>query len=599
MRKIQLTALILAALLLFAACGPGEGGIIESSTPLAEQSDLPASTTTVAPAELYLASGYTIIRADNSGGQEINALALIRDAMTDAGMKVGVKTDWLNPRKDEKPGELEILVGVTNREESETVRSTLDSIYDYTVRVVGSKVVIIGGCGVATIRAAEYFAGLISTLKDGALAADLCYNGRCSEADMIVHLDGETECSVTDVADGVTSTHYSLSADSKYGQQDITIVEFDPRQSNIYFDVTCGGTYAATLKTVLATVNTFNENNKGGKRAVVAVNGDLWMVSYAHARILGGTTSYKGCSDYVVKKSLTVPRGFNMYDGEIITSTHMKQETPYEGDFYSFGISDDGTAVLGNPQVGIKIENKTKGATASGDGLNRLPADNALVMYTDKLANNYALDDAFEVVIDCDYDYVVRHGETIKGKVTAVKRAGETNAPEFRQNRIILTARGNRIGQISGFAVGDSIEISISVTDKMGKSAVWQKMRNAVGGHMPIIIDGRSTNLSDSSRYPMTVLGIKENGNVVVMTYDGRQTGYAVGVRNDQADELCAELGIETAFFLDGGGSATMVQLVDGEYKLINRPSDKDSDGNFGRPRTVVNTVIISVDSKR
>lgn len=602
MKKYRLACLALAILLLLTSCARGEDELVttdpDSGAGTAPSSETPQDTTTAAPG-LSLDAGYSIVRPDESTGQETEALGVIRDAMKAAGFNVGVKTDWLNTRKDEKPGEYEILIGETNREESRTALAELASMYDYTVRVVGNKVVVVGGCGTATLRAAEYFAGIIAGLEGGRLEGGLLHNGRCSEADMIIHLDGEVDCTFSTICDGVTSTHYALSADSKYGQQDITVVEFDPRQSNLYFDVISGGTYATTLKTVSATVKAFNESNGQGKRAVVAVNGDLWMVSYAHARVLGKGTTYKNCSDPVVKKSLTVPRGFNMYDGEIITSTHMSQETPYEGDFYSFGITDDGTAVLGNPQVGIKIANKTTGVTVSGDGVNRLPANNALVMYTDKLSNNYALDDAYEVVIDCGYDYVVRHGETIKGKVTAIKKSGESSAPEFKQNRIILTARGSRIDRLTGFSVGDSVEISINVTDKMGNNAAWQGMRNAVGGHMPIVVDGKSKNISDSSRYPMTILGVKDNGNVVMITYDGRQSGYAVGLKNSDADELCLELGVATAFFLDGGGSATMVQLVGDEYKLINRPSDKQSNGEYGQPRTVVNTVILSVGPKK
>ncbi|MGM9642507.1 MAG: phosphodiester glycosidase family protein [Eubacteriales bacterium] len=591
MKKIKFISLLLAALMLASCTYVPEG--TEAVT------DSDTSPLTEAVRELTLTADYTVIRPDQTEQTVINALSTVRDAMKSIGITPKLSTDWLNTNRGEQPGEYEILIGETNRPESQAVLAELSSKYDYTVRVVGAKVVIIGGCDMATLRAAEYFAELIKAQADGKISAELCHNGHCSEADLIVHLDGETDFSFKTLYEGVTSTNYALSADSKYGQQNITVIEFDPKQSDLYFDVTMGGSYATTLKTVESTVKAFNENNGMGKTAIAAVNGDLWMVTYAHARVLGRGTSYNGYSDAVVKKSMNIPRGFDMYDGEIITSAHMKQETPYEGDFYSFGITDDGEAVLGNPQVGISIVNKTRGLTATADGLNRLPADNALVMYSDRLSANNALDDAFQVIIDCGYDYVVRHGETITGKVTAVIGSGEAVDAELKQNRIVLTARGNKIDGIKDFAVGDSIEISITVTDKLGNNAVWQKMRNAVGGHMPIVLGGRSTGISDSSRYPMTILGTKKNGNVVMITYDGRQSGYAVGLKNCDAAMLCSELGIENAFFLDGGGSASMVQLVDGEYELVNRPSDKNADGSYGKPRTVVNTVILSIGPKK
>lgn len=584
MKKCKLT-LLLALTVILSACTNDAGDATPPEAP--GTSEPPAVTEETA---VRLDAGYTVIRPDQGTSTEIDAAVLVYREASERGLKLGIDVDWFNEARGEQPSELEILVGLTNRPESIAAHAQLESEYDYTVRAVGRKIVIVGGCGMATLRAAEYFVGLLET-QPHELAADLCYNGHCEEADMLVHLDGETEVTVTTLYEGVTSTHYKLSADSKYGQQDITIVEFDPKQSDLYFNVTCGGTSATALKTVKATAEHFNETDDSGREALVAVNGDMWMVSYAHARVLGKGTSYGGYSDAVVKKSLTVPRGYNVYGGEIITSPHMVQETPYEGAFIAFGITDDGTALIGEPQVGIKIVDLATGSAIAADGLNRLPADNALVMYTDRLTNNYALDDAYEVTVDCG-DYTVRHGETITGRVTAIKPAGEQGAAELGEGRIVLTARGDRIERLRELAIGAEVEISITVTDRYGNSEAWQQIKNAVGGHMLIVSGGRSTGLTDTARYPMTILGIKENGNVVMITYDGRQSGYAVGLKNCDADELCLELGISDAFFLDGGGSATMVQLLDGEYKVVNRPSD-------GSPRQVVNSVILSVGAKK
>ena len=594
MPKKTVALLLSVILLALSACaGSGEGDV---STP-AESSGVETS----AQAPIYLISDgvskFQITRGEFAGDHVVAGVRAVASGISSkAGVSISVKDDWLNPRTGETPPEYEILIGSTNRPESTEVLSRVTGEFDYRVEVVGSKLVIIGGCDIATRRAAEYFVNNLfsadMTLKEG-----LLYAGTCSEEDRIVKLDGEVSRSVTELYPGVISTHYSLSAESIYGRQEFTVVEFNPKQADLYFDVTMGGTYATTLKTVKDTVESFAKANSD-KKPIVAINGDLWMVTYAHARVAGSGTEYKGYSDEVVTKSLTVPRGFNMYDGEIITSSHMTQETPYEGDFYSFGITDDGVAVLGNPTVGITIKNNTQSTTTNADGLNRLPANNALVMYSDKISNNYSLSDAFEVVIDCSYDYVVSHGATITGKVTAIVAPGEAKQ-SLSANRIILTARGDRIDRISGYKVGDEIEISIKVTDKMGNDAVWQRMRNAVGGHIPVIVNGKSRNSQDSNLYPMSVLGIKDNGNVIMLTGDGRQSGYSDGIKISQLDELCVDLGIVTAFILDGGGSATMVAWDGSGYKLVNRPSDKFADGSYGSPRPVVNSVILSYGPKR
>lgn len=401
---------------------------------------------------------------------------------------------------------------------------------------------------------------------------------------------------------GVKMTSFDLGADSKYGLNKVNIVEFDPSQSDLYIDVTNMADYANTLKTVEKTVTEFNEKNQDGKKALAAVNGDLWMVSYAHARVEGSGTKYGGFSDAVVTKSLTVPRGFDMYNGEIITSAHMTMETPYEGAFQSYGFTADNKAYLGQPTVTIEVKDNTQGSeTVKADGINRLPANNALVMYTDKGAlSHFALKDAYEVVIDCDYDYVVKHGAIIKGKVTAICAEGDEDQA-MKENRIILTARGKKpLGKIQDYKVGDEIELSISVKDAFGNNEAWQNdVINAVGGHMVFARDGKYQNIGDGTAYPSTIIAETNSGKILFIQNDGRQAGFSLGLRFSDYTKFAKELDIKNGFILDGGGSSTLIALEEDGYKLVNRPSDKDENGNYGQTRTVVNSVILSSGKDR
>ncbi len=239
--------------------------------------------------------------------------------------------------------------------------------------------------------------------------------------------DGAENVRTKELYKGVTLTSFDLPEGSKLGLNKVHVVEFDPSQSDLYVDVTNVSDYSNQLKTVAKTIEDFNAA-ENGKTAIAAVNGDMWMVAYAHARVEGSGTTYGGYSDAVVTKSLTIPRGFNMYDGEIISSAHIPQETPYEGAFQSFGFTADNKPYLGQPTVTVNFVNKTQNPDESNkiDGINRLPADKAIVMYTDKgVLSHYALDDAYEVIIDCDEDYVVKHGANITGKVTAICKEGD------------------------------------------------------------------------------------------------------------------------------------------------------------------------------
>ena len=390
-----------------------------------------------------------------------------------------------------------------------------------------------------------------------------------------------------EIAEGVTHTHIATTKFSKYDVQNFNIVEFDPDQSDLYVDVTGGGKYANKLTTVTQTVANFAEANPD-KTPVAAINGDLWMVAYAHGRIEGSGTNYNGYSDAVVKKELTLPRGFNMYNGEIITSDYIYQETPYEGQFWSFGTTADNKMVIGCPKLDIRLDGGIK-----VDGLNRLPANDALIVYSDKgCLNNYALDDAYELLIKTD-GYTVKHGEKISGEVVGIYDSNTQENPAMQDDYIILTARGNAVSKLSGYKVGDKITLDFTLTEKFGRDTeVWQNVTNATGGHMPFVVDGMKNETGTTNNYPVTIIGIKNDGNVVFLTNDGRQSGFSTGLDFDMYWDLADELDLNTAFILDGGGSAEMVVLDEGEYKVTGKPSD-------GSERTVVNSVILSVGESR
>ncbi len=410
-------------------------------------------------------------------------------------------------------------------------------------------------------------------------------------------LDGETSRTVKTLYPGVTSTNIKTSSSSKYQTQNFNIVEFDPKQADLYVDVTNTRDYANQSRTVLNTVTNFSANNGEGKTAIAAVNGDLWMMSSAHSRVEGSGTSYSGYSDAVVTKALTLPRGFNVYDGEIITSAHMPQETPYEGEFWSFGMTEDHVPMIGCPELEISITNNSKGSTIAADGLNRLPANDALVVYSDKgCLNNYALSDAYEVVIDVSSDYTVKHGASITGTVTGIHSSSTSTDPEMKANRIILTARGTKTLLLNSFAVGNSVTLDFTVTERYDRNTEgWQNVQNAVGGHAPFVVDGVKWEISIGNNYPATIIGIKNDGNVVFITDDYGTAGTRSGLDSEDYWDFADDMDLNTAFILDGGGSTTLVELTDAGYAVTNAPTD-------GSARSVVNSVILSAgpaDSNR
>lgn len=71
-------------------------------------------------------------------------------------------------------------------------------------------------------------------------------------------------------------------------------------------------------------------------------------------------------------------------------------------------------------------------------------------------------------------------------------------------------------------------------------------------------------------RGPRSAVGQRADGSVLLVTTDGRQPGYSVGMTNFELAQTLVRLGATTGSALDGGGSSTLAF----NGSLLNRPSD-------------------------
>ncbi len=386
---------------------------------------------------------------------------------------------------------------------------------------------------------------------------------------------GETERSVVEIADGVRMTKFALSG-TPYGLQKVNAVEFDLAQENLYLEI-LKGDYIVSKKTMDAYVKQYNTEHKSeGKEVICAVNGDLWMTS-VHS------------NTNVTTSVLQVPRGVLISDGIIYCSSQTKNEATYASNgeghstFWAFGITDEYVPMIGQPIVNITVKNTDKSLETTTKALNRLPAHDSLVIYNgDCNYSNYALEDAYEVVLS-DINGEFRCNGTVSGTVSAIYSANDGTSPTLTKDSVVLTARGTAIDKISEYSVGDDVTIDISITDNSGRDNDWSKAILAIGGHIPLVLDGASQNITGSTTgYPSTIVGYKNDGTIIFIQNDGRRENWSTGFSFSTADDLMVELGVNSAINLDGGGSSTMVV---GE-EVVNKPSD-------GSPRAVINGIAL------
>lgn len=91
-----------------------------------------------------------------------------------------------------------------------------------------------------------------------------------------------------------------------------------------------------------------------------------------------------------------------------------------------------------------------------------------------------------------------------------------------------------------------------------------------VDGIEDVEIDTNFGNHSIQGEQPRTAVGVIDDNHLVFVVVDGRDEGYSRGVTMTELASIMQDLGAETAYNLDGGGSSTMV--FGGE--VINQPSN-------------------------
>jgi phosphodiester glycosidase len=90
-----------------------------------------------------------------------------------------------------------------------------------------------------------------------------------------------------------------------------------------------------------------------------------------------------------------------------------------------------------------------------------------------------------------------------------------------------------------------------------------------VAGKPILVTDGQPVTRSSSHRDSRTMIGWNANGDLLLVTVEGKQPGRSVGMDVVEAANLMRALGAVNALNLDGGGSTTFV--LNG--RLMNRPS--------------------------
>lgn len=229
----------------------------------------------------------------------------------------------------------------------------------------------------------------------------------------------------------------------------------------------------------------------------------------------------------------------------------------------------------GTPRIGVFDTTGTV-RTPSGElpvvGLNQPPVQGGVTLYT----AIYGWPQTDGGVVVAAAGLPLTPNGTWTANVTEVVADGTKRTVEAGE----VFLRGEGMDEL---AVGDAVALELRTSDLPGPVAM------GVGGNRVLLRDGQV--LTDPAegdpRHPRTLVGYNDK-EVLLVTVDGRQPGWSVGMRYHELAMLMQRLGCTDALNLDGGGSTTA--WVRGAVR--NRPSG-------GQERFIANAVLVRCTAPR
>ena len=287
--------------------------------------------------------------------------------------------------------------------------------------------------------------------------------------------------------------------------------------------------------------------------------------------------------DFFYGGNVTHTAGLQIHAGALVAQPRRRS---------AFGITSDGRPVVDVFRFEAGL------ITASGRVLpipyfNREPSDSGLTFY-----NRYAQtwQDSVRAAAGYQLQSLGKESvlnDTVAARVIQVRR----QVWPLRLGRgEWLVAAGAKWAEGEAIAPGDTVELFCLLPPVAGH------LEEAIGGGPRIIRDGLiSIEYAEEGlgsgfaedRHPRTAVGYSQKGETLfLVTVDGRQPGYSVGMSLEElADLMARKLGFFArsrgnayqAINLDGGGSTTMVV----QQQVVNRPSDQTGE------RAVANALVL------
>lgn len=308
------------------------------------------------------------------------------------------------------------------------------------------------------------------------------------------------------------------------------------------------------INTLMTTTQHANSHTKEGNRVVGAINANFYNMTDGYPLYL-------------------ISQNNNILTPSVISSS----SSNYVSQPIAFGITKDGNGEIA--YYNSKINVTYNGETAAVNGLNVKRADNEAIIYTPQNHSSMTPNGGkgMEFVVETGNTIgSTKFGQTMTGKVTAIRGYDDKNKVKIPRNGFVLSFNGSKWGdKYRDIKIGDEISVNFSIDDR------WMDAQFIMASGPLLVLDGKK-NISmneNSSRAkekaPRTAIALSKNKKKVhLITVDGRSSASA-GMTLTQFADYLVSLGVERAINLDGGGSTTMGIRNYGSNTVVlaNKPS--------------------------
>ena len=375
---------------------------------------------------------------------------------------------------------------------------------------------------------------------------------------------GSTSTELDGDVDGYSGITGSI-VHNEYYLQNVHVLEVPSRKDVVVIPWANLTGHKWSLSTVKGLIINFEEHNPGYK-VIAAVNGDFFDIN-ANKNLPYSTTGENVSNGEFYK----VSNGFSHIggtigftnDGSSLSLVAGANTSPKYSDYFVIDIYDENDNII-----------KTEHCYSYADN----PNATSVIYY-----GVYDDTKTYNKVTTPDNAFIIENAEL----------ALPSDYSDF-YGKGIITKIGNKDLEIGDFAISTS-DASLQEYLKVGAKVRCQRVFvgefagvTSATGYNGVIFDKDgifdfSANGNLSNRAPRTVIGMKEDGTLVMMVVDGRQGNKDMyGCDGYELTAIMRAYGCIKAYNVDGGGSSTIVVRTENGLEVLNSPSDghERSDGN-------------------